>query len=105
MRLLTHNDVKELNHFLSEVLGTSLHYVCDNYDEIMPTYRLIVKDKYVNHTYHPPVPYTKEFEKQVRQWCEENVHVTDLGYIDSVQRIMVYNEEYYNKVIKSSNYL
>ena len=37
--------------------------------------------------------YSKQFEECVRKWCKETVNVTDLGYINSVQKIMVFNEE------------
>ena len=103
MKLLTHSDVKELNQFLLEEVKTKLQYVCNDYEEIMPTYHLVVKDDCIDHSYHSLVPYTKAFEEQVRKWCKDNVNVIDLGYLNSIQKIMVYNEDYYKKNIMQFN--
>ena len=93
MNLLSHEDVKRLNEFLSKELRTSLQYECHDYNEIMPTYHLVIKDAYLDHTFLSPVAYSKQFEECVRKWCKETVNVTDLGYVNSVQKIMVFNEE------------
>ena len=103
MKLLTHSDVKELNQFLSEVMETRFQYVCNNHEEIMATYNLVIKDKYIDYSGHCLVPYTKAFEEQVRKWCKDNANVIDLGYLNSIQKIMVYNEDYYKKNIMQFN--
>lgn len=96
------NMIDTLNIILAES-GSCLRYKIKSKTCNIVNYQLIVEDKFIDNTYSSAINYSKNFERQVRNFFREFFDIESLGYENSVQMLVAYEDGYKKEESEDNN--